>query len=146
MRIAVVPVVVLLAFATVACSKDDPAVRTDAGPFDREVAVSMNDALRFEPPRIAAKAGEKIKFVVTNKGRTQHEFAIGDDSFHEELDSMSGGHGGHGEVDIDGGDVVVVEPGKTAELIYTMPADAPSFVCHVDNHDEGGMKGTVVYA
>lgn len=145
MRLVVIGAL-LIAPGAVACGQEDKASRSSDVTFDREVAVNMEDTLRFDPSRISAKPGEKVKFLVTNKGRTQHEFAIGDDSFHDELNSMTGGHGGHDDTNVKGSGVVVVEPGKSGELVYTMPDEAPTFVCYVANHDEGGMKGSVEFA
>jgi len=37
----------------------------------------MNDNMRFTPSAIQVTAGEKIMFVVTNKGALKHEFVLG---------------------------------------------------------------------
>ena len=37
----------------------------------------MDDSMRFTPNRIEVKAGETIRFVVHNDGKTEHEMVLG---------------------------------------------------------------------
>ena len=133
---AVAVTVLLLAGCS---SGSDPAA-------ERAVSLSVSDALRFEPSTVTAAAGEKVRFTITNTGAVNHEFAIGDASFHTQhaaaaTASPSHDHGGH-----QGGMAVAVPAGKTATVTFTMPAQPPSFACYLDSHDKAGMKGTITYS
>ena len=132
-----------------ACSSNDGGVVASSKTADRTVEIDVLDSLRFDPTTLPARAGETVKFVITNNGRVDHEFAIGGAAFQVKLDETPGGEhgGGHGGGDLpDGGEVVAVAAGKTATLTYTMPDVAPSYVCYVDDHNTSGMKGTVTYS
>jgi plastocyanin len=130
----------LLLVLPVACGGDD-AKTDDAGDAAREVAISATDALKFDPATVTAKAGEQVTFVVTNTGTTDHEFVVGDEDYQHAHDS-DGGHA-HGSGD---GAAADVPAGKTVRVSFTMPADAPVYACHVNDHDAAGMTGTVQYA
>jgi len=132
-----------------ACSSDDGGDAASGKTADRTVEIDATDSLRFDPTTLRARAGETIKFVITNDGRVDHEFAIGSAVFQAKLDETpSGEHGGgHGGGDVpDGGELVTVDAGKTATLTYTMSDVAPTYVCYVDDHNTSGMKGTVTYS
>ena len=45
----------------------------------RSITVNMDDQMRFTPSQIDVNAGETIRFVVTNSGRTAHEMVLGSD-------------------------------------------------------------------
>jgi uncharacterized cupredoxin-like copper-binding protein len=134
-----------LAIAATGCAEDKNEPAGTNAKADREVAMSATDQLRFEPATVSAKPGETITFVVTNTGRAAHEFAIGSQSYQDEA-SKAGGHGGGHDDDSKDGAVVAVPAGKTARLTFTMPDSPPVFACHVDNHDDAGMKGTITYS
>ncbi len=119
----------------------------------RLIRLTVTDALRFEPATVTARAGEKVRFEITNTGGVNHEFAIGSASFQERHAARiasgspgppdhGGGHGGgHGA----GGAAVDVPAGRTATVDYTMPAEPPVFACHLNAHDQAGMRGAVTY-
>jgi uncharacterized cupredoxin-like copper-binding protein len=44
----------------------------------REIAIRMDDTLRFDPAEITVGAGEFVRFVLTNTGAATHDFLIGD--------------------------------------------------------------------
>lgn len=144
-------VVGVLALLLSSCASGDTGGgggEADSGAFDREVRVSVTNALRFDPATIDAKPGERVKFVIANPGTVDHELAIGTATFHSALaDSAGAGHGGgHDEVP-EGGEIVTVDAGRTETLVYEMPDDeAPTFACYVDRHDRAGMTGTVNYS
>ncbi|HVE64389.1 MAG TPA: cupredoxin domain-containing protein [Mycobacteriales bacterium] len=111
----------------------------------RQIKIATSDQLRFDPASVSAQAGEKVTFVITNPGALEHEFTIGDADYLKGHAGEGGGHGG-GHGDSKDGATVKVPAGKTARLTFTMPSAAPSYACHVDNHDKSGMTGTVTYA
>lgn len=126
-----------------ACGGDATTDENKSAPRNkREVAIRATDELRFDPQTVSAKPGETITFVVTNTGRTDHEFVIGDADYQSGHDS-AGGHGGHGDGT---GAAEDVPAGETVRVTFTMPDEPPVYVCHLNNHDDAGMKGSVTYA
>ncbi|WP_166359318.1 cupredoxin domain-containing protein [Pseudomonas akapageensis] len=123
----------------------------------RTVQVTLGDTY-FEPKSLEVKAGETVRFVLTNKGQMAHEFNLGDAAMHarhqkemQEMQEMQGmqpggmdhaamGHGmGHDEPN-----TVLVQPGKTAELTWTFAqADGIEFACNVPGHYQASMVGTL---
>lgn len=130
-------VVALSVLVVAGCSSGSPP------PAARTVTLTASDALRFEPSTVTARAGEKVRFEISNTGAVTHEFAIGDASFHAQHVAASAGAHQHGG--LQGGTVVGVPAGKTATVTFTMPDQPPAFACYVDSHDKAGMKGTVTY-
>ncbi|MDF1721357.1 MAG: cupredoxin domain-containing protein [Minwuia sp.] len=131
-----------------------------ASQVSRTIAVTMRDNF-YEPEKLELKEGETIRFVVTNKGEFVHEFNIGTAAMHaahqEEMMAMmeSGvlgvdrinhekmNHGSHG-MKHDDPNSVLLEPGQTAEIIWTFPAHATlEFACNVPGHYQSGMMGGI---
>lgn len=132
-----------------------------AAAVSRTITVSMGDNF-YEPERIEVKAGETIRFKVTNAGELVHEFQIGTpESFEEHAPMMqmmvdhgvleadrinwqvaeemqaSMGHGMHDEPNS-----VLLEPGKSGEVIWKFPASGSiDFACTMPGHYESGMEG-----
>jgi uncharacterized cupredoxin-like copper-binding protein len=127
-----------------------PPVGT-AGPADpilaqvvsRSIAVNMDDQMRFTPSRIDVQAGETIRFVVTNAGRTAHEMVLGsDETIREHAEAMkqtaTKGHD-HGTTA-----AISVAARQTGELVVTFArATRLQMACLVPGHYEAGMRGTL---
>ena len=107
----------------------------------REIAVKTTDALRFEPHRYEIRAGETVRFVVTNAGAVRHEFFVGTEEEQAEHEAEMAEHGmGHDEPM-----GVSVEPGATDELEVTFSQAGELLVgCHEPGHYAGGMRATIV--
>lgn len=127
----------------------------------RSVEVVMGD-MSFTPKAIDIKAGETVRFVLVNKGQLLHEFNLGDAAMHakhqqEMMKMQQNGmltptgmkemnHGsklgmGHG-MKHDDPNSVLVEPGKTADLIWTFTkATSLEFACNIPGHYQAGMVG-----
>ena len=131
-----------------------------AGKATRTVEVVLGD-MYFEPRNLTVKAGETVRFVVVNKGQVAHEFNLGDAAMHarhqkEMLAMASMGHAGMGHGGMDHGagsmqhddpNMVMVEPGKQAELTWTFSQSAPlEFACNVPGHYQAGMVGKLTIA
>jgi uncharacterized cupredoxin-like copper-binding protein len=71
-----------LAMASVAHAQDETGTGTPEQP--RDIAISMDDTLRFDPAKITVGAGEVVRFVLTNTGAATHDFLIGDLETQEE--------------------------------------------------------------
>lgn len=137
----------------------------------RTVTITMRDNL-YEPESLTVKPGETVRFVLVNKGELLHEFNIGTAAMHakhQEEMAMMMDHGvltptgmNHDMAKMDpskmGGmnmsdmkhddpNSVLVEPGKTAELVwkFTNPTDL-EFACNIPGHYESGMAGPIEFA
>jgi uncharacterized cupredoxin-like copper-binding protein len=134
-----------------------------ASQVSRTIEVIMYDNY-YEPENISVKGGETIRFKVKNAGELVHEFNIGTAAMHadhqEEMMMMMQhnvllpdridrkaaaqmqkdmGHGMHNDPNS-----VLLEPGKSGEVIWTFPKDADvalEFGCNVPGHYESGMHG-----
>lgn len=127
------------------------------------IEVTMYDNY-YAPENISVKEGETVRFIIRNAGGLVHEFNIGTADQHEahapmmqmmvdhgvlEADKInhdvgkamqaSMGHGMHHEPNS-----ALLEPGKTAEIVWTFPAHAEiEFACNVPGHYDGGMVGEI---
>ena len=129
----------------------------------RTVEISMHDNY-YEPESIDAKAGETIRFVVTNHGGFVHEFNIGTAEMHaahqEEMammvehgviepdrinhDMMNMDMGGGHVMSHDDPNSVLLEPGQSAEVIWKFTEAMPmEFACNVPGHYDSGMMGDI---
>lgn len=109
--------------------------------ISRTIEVTAVD-IKYDKAKFDVKAGETIKFVVTNTGKLRHEFMIGDaeeqkahaemmkqmpDMVHADANTLS------------------LEPGETKSLIwqFTKPGIL-EVACHIPGHYEAGMVSKVV--
>jgi uncharacterized cupredoxin-like copper-binding protein len=108
----------------------------DPSEADRTIRVEGHD-LRFEPERVEVEAGETVAFEFVNQGNLDHEFVLG-----ESADMDDGDAHEHGEEAPNA--TSIVPPGESQTIAWTFEA-AGEFVfeCHVDDHDDAGMRGTV---
>lgn len=134
-----------------------------AGDVTRTVTITMGDNF-FEPESVKFSPGETIRFVVTNAGELVHEFNVGTPHMHighqkemmmmmendvllpDRIDMEAAakmqetmGHGMHNDPNS-----VLLEPGKTGEVIWTFPKETETtieFGCNVPGHYEAGMVG-----
>ena len=138
-----------------------------AADVTRTIDITMQDNF-YEPAEIAVKAGETVRFKIVNKGTLLHEFGLGTAAMHaahqkemmvmmehgmieadrinHERMKMDHGPGqmpmGHGHGADQGS--VLVEPGKSAEIIWKFPKEATlEFACNVPGHYESGMMGPI---
>jgi uncharacterized cupredoxin-like copper-binding protein len=132
-----------------------------AGKASRTVTVVMGDNF-YEPTEIAVKAGETVKFVIRNDGEFVHEFNIGTAAMHAKHQAEMAMMVEHGvlepdrinrdrmkmkmpdgsTMEHDDPNSVLVEPGKSAQIVWTFPSDtALDFACNVPGHYEAGMQG-----
>lgn len=131
-----------------------------ASQVTRTITVEMSDIV-FGPTSINVKAGETVRFILKNTGQIIHEFNIGTPDMHvahqKEMMLMMQ----HGMLTPTGIDVekmkmdmggmtmkhndpnsVLVEPGKSRELIWTFGmAENLEFACNVPGHYAAGMVG-----
>ena len=107
----------------------------------RTVEVKALDTLRFEPASIEAKVGERVRFVVTNAGQTEHEFVLGNEEIQEAHEQTMGTEG---HMEMEAMAALELKPGETKEATVTFDESGKIlFGCHVVGHYKGGMVGTV---
>ena len=136
--------------------KGDPAKAS------RTVHINMTDN-RFQLGDISVEANETVRFVVKNAGEFVHEFNIGNAKMHSahqkemlvmmemgvlEADRINHdmmGHGSKNSMKHDDPNSVLLEPGKTGEVVWTFPvAGQLQMACNVPGHYEDGMVGNLV--
>ena len=104
----------------------------------RTVKIEASE-LKFAPATLTAKVGETVRFEITNSGKLDHEFMIGDVKEQVEHDKEMASMPGMAMDDPNG---VSVAPGKTATLIWTFTkAGQLQYGCHVPGHYLAGMVG-----
>ena len=105
----------------------------------------MTDQLRFDPSTLTVKAGETVQFQVTNTGKLEHEFVLGDQLMQDQHEQEMRGKGGMSGMQIGGTNAIDVAPGQLKTLTFTFPATPGIYLygCHVTGHYAAGMHGTV---
>jgi uncharacterized cupredoxin-like copper-binding protein len=104
------------------------------------VAVTVNDAFRIDPELITVPAGKPVVFVVTNRGRLDHEFFVGDEGAQEEHGRAMAGS----PVARDEPTGIALRPGQTREMTMTFQAPTATIVgCHIPGHYPAGMKAAI---
>lgn len=114
----------------------DPAKAT------RTVAVVTLDTMRYDPARVEVKAGETVKFAVTNLGKLPHEFVLGDAaSLKEHAEMMRK----MPDMKHEEPNMVSLQPGETKTLVWRFKtAGTVDFACLIPGHFEAGMRGAVL--
>lgn len=108
----------------------------------RTIKVTALDTMRFEPASYTVKAGETVRFVITNTGKIDHEFALGDAKSQREHAEMMKQMPGmkHEEPN-----AVTIAPGQTKEIVWQFTkAGKVEVACHLPGHYEAGMKGDIL--
>jgi len=110
----------------------------------REIRIEMQDSMRFSPAEVEVRAGERVRFVLVNGGKLEHEFVLGSlahlKKHAEEMKAHAGmemEHKEKGEVE--------VPPGKSRTLAWRFPRTGTVYYgCLQPGHFEAGMIGKVV--
>jgi uncharacterized cupredoxin-like copper-binding protein len=116
-----------------------------AGKATRTVRIGIGD-LSYDTSEITVRAGETVRFVLTNHSAFEHEFAVADARTQTEHRAEMAEAAAHNEaMQHDDPNVVTVKPGQTAELTWRFGAAGRlEFDCNIPGHYESGMKGTIV--
>jgi uncharacterized cupredoxin-like copper-binding protein len=128
---------------------------SDDRPFGREgdprkvkrvIRIDMSDTMRFFPDQIRVKRNETVRFVIRNKGKTEHEFVLGtidELKKHAALMRQSGG----AMDDHETAGAAHVAAGGTGRLVWQFTKSGEFYYgCLIPGHFEAGMLGTVVVA
>ena len=112
-----------------------------ASQVTRTVQIEMSDSMTFSPSSSSVKAGETIKFVLTNSGKVKHEFVLGTekdlkDHYQQMLKFP--------EMEHDDPNMVSVGPGKSGTVMWKFTTSGTvDFACLLPGHYDAGMKGSV---
>ncbi len=111
----------------------------------RSMAVQMDDQMRFTPDHIAVQAGETIRFVLHNAGRTPHEMVLGSEAaLAQHAQAMRQGTGHQAEHPHGTGTAITVDAGQTGELVVRFAQTTTlQMACLIPGHYEAGMRGKV---
>ena len=112
----------------------------EARAVDRIITISAED-IKFSPAQLTVRAGETVKFVITNHGKLPHEFVIGataEQQEHEqEMQSM-------GTMEHTDPNAVSLKPGETKTLTWKFGGPGMfQYGCHVPGHYAAGMRGEI---
>ncbi|GHO48807.1 hypothetical protein [Ktedonospora formicarum] len=117
--------------------------KTDS-PNAKNVDVSLSE-FKVSVPLTTFTGGQSYHFVVTNTGKTTHEFMI--------LPKSEGSMSGMPMEDMDKMALATtgdINPGETKTLDYTFPSSTvgshPEFACYLPGHYEAGMKQSITVA
>jgi uncharacterized cupredoxin-like copper-binding protein len=107
----------------------------------RTIKVDMSDKMRFAPSALTIKQGETIKFVVTNSGKTMHEFVLGTlPELKEHAELMKK----FPNMEHDEPYMAHVPPGKTETIVWQFTKGGEfHFGCLLPGHFEAGMVGKI---
>ncbi|OSQ37482.1 copper-binding protein [Thalassospira mesophila] len=129
----------------------------------RTIKITMEDNF-YDKEKIVVRSGETVRFLIENKGEFVHEFNIGTAAMHADhqkemlimmehgaleadkinMSMMKMDMGNGMTMNHDDPNSVLLEPGKTAEIIWTFPKEAElEFACNVPGHYESGMMGKI---
>jgi uncharacterized cupredoxin-like copper-binding protein len=116
----------------------------DPRKITRTIEISMTDQLRYDPAEVRVRAGDTVKFVVRNQGKTLHEIVLGtlpELKDHAELMRK------FPNMEHDEAHMAHVKAGHKEDLIwqFTKPGEF-YFGCLIPGHFEGGMVGKVIVA
>lgn len=106
------------------------------------IKVEATDQMRFIHKPFDIKAGETIKFIVTNTGKIMHEFAVGTKAEHKAHGQMmlANPNMHHGAST----GVINIEPGQTETLIWEFSKAMPAqLACNVPGHYQAGMHSDI---
>lgn len=113
----------------------------DATKVSRTVEITMSDAMRFTPSRIAVHRNETIRFVLRNQGQLKHEMVLGTIS---ELKKHAALMVKYPDMQHSDPNQASVEPGQTAELVWRFTRSGTiDFACLQPGHHDAGMRGQV---
>jgi len=104
----------------------------------KTIHLDAADEMKFNfKQQLDISKGDVVKFVVTNTGKINHEFSIGNESEQEKHRAMMRNMPDMVHED---GNSITVKPGETKELIWKFHGDPKVvFACNIPGHSEAGM-------
>lgn len=119
----------------------DTATAKSPAKISRTIDINMNDQMRFEPAHLDIRAGETVRFRVTNSGQLPHEMVIGTlDDLQAHAEQMRNAP----DMAHDEPNALALDAGTRGELIWHFSEPATlDFACLIAGHLEAGMKGSI---
>jgi uncharacterized cupredoxin-like copper-binding protein len=117
-----------------------PSAASACVPADASTPVIVHVRIhysKFEPATIDVPAGVPVTYVITNDDPIDHEWLVGDASFHAR--HRTGTEPVHG----DRPDEVSLAPNSTKSTTLTFAPGSYLFICHFPLHEQFGMVGIV---
>jgi uncharacterized cupredoxin-like copper-binding protein len=116
----------------------------DEKSISRTIEITMSDAMRFTPDRLAIKQGETVRLVHKNSGAMLHEFVLGT---RKDLDEHAALMLKFPGMEHDEPYMAHVPAGKTGQIIWTFNrAGEFDFACLMAGHYQAGMVGKIKVA
>lgn len=114
----------------------------NAADATRNVEITMDDAMRFQPSSINVSRGETVRFILRNAGSMQHEFVLGNEKELADHAAMMRRMPGMRHTDPN---MMTLGAGQTRDLVWHFTkAGAVGFACLQPGHYDAGMKGEIV--
>lgn len=114
----------------------------DADRATRAIELSTKDSMAFDPSSIEVAAGETVTFVVTNTGKSVHEFTLGDAAMQREHAEVMA-HMPSGMAH-DLPNSVSLQPGETKQLTWQFgQVGTLEYACHEPGYYAAGMRGQI---
>lgn len=99
------------------------------------IQIEADDMLRFSPNMVEVKQGETVRFIITNKGQTKHEFALGSKEMLAEHAKQMQANPNMEHGDMQNMGMVSLAPGERKTLIWRFTrAGEIQFGCNVPGH------------
>ena len=130
-----------------AAGHDEHDKSISAQVITRSIEVRMDDQMRFTPSSLSVQAGETIRFVLHNAGRTEHEMVLGsmqEITAHAQAMKQATSSGGAVKHTHGTGVEITLGAGQRAEWVVNFPqATVLEMACLIPGHYEAGMRGTI---
>lgn len=110
----------------------------------RTIRITALDALRFRPARVTVKAGERVRFDVTNAGANKHEFIVGGKDVQMQHEQQMGAGASMSSGMQMNLPALTLPAGQTKTA--TVAFDSPGrllYGCHQPGHYAAGMVGSI---
>ena len=107
----------------------------------RTIAITASE-MAFNRAQVDYRAGETIRFRVTNTGELAHEFVIATSVEHVEHRAEMAAMTDMGGMNEDAPNAIMLQPGETKDLVWQFgDAMDMEFACDIPGHAESGMIG-----
>ncbi len=115
----------------------------DPSKVDRTIQITALDTMRYNQSEFTVRAGETVRFIVTNAGKMRHEFVIGDAAEQREHAKEMAAMPGMAMPDEANG--ISLAPGETKSIVWQFAGPGTvELACHEPGHYEAGMVSRVI--
>lgn len=115
----------------------------DAKKVDRTIRIKALGTMRYDTREFIVRAGETVRFIVTNVSAIRHEFVIGDAAEQKEHEKEM--QGMPGMVMPDEANGISLAPGETKSIDWQFAGPGTvELACHEAGHYAAGMVSRVI--